>query len=68
MLKKSAGQFDPPPKGRSGRLPSVEDNIRWKTTFAVRQLSAEDLQWKMTFGGRRPSVEDDLCFKVFEVC
>ena len=27
-----------------GRRPSVEDNLRWKTTF----------------GGRQPSVEDDL--------
>ena len=29
-----------------GWRPSVEDNLRWKTTF----------------GGRRPSVEDDLCW------
>ena len=44
-----------------GRQPSVEDNLRWKTTFGGRQPLVEDShQGKTPFGGRRPSVEGDL--------
>ena len=41
----------------------VEDNLRWKMTFGVRQSSVEDnlrVWWVTTFGERRPSVEDYL--------
>ena len=43
-----------------GRRPSVEEDLRWKTTFGGRQRSVEDdFWWKMTFNGRRLLVEDD---------
>ena len=48
----------------SGRWPSDEDDLQWKTTFIRRKPSVEyDLQWKTAFGGRRPSVEDGLPWK-----
>ena len=44
-----------------GRRPSVEEDLRWKTTFGGRQRSVEDdLLWKTTFGRRGPS--EDLAF------
>ena len=47
-----------------GIQPSMEDNLRWKTTFGGRPPSMEDyLQWKTAFNGRRPSMEDDLQWK-----
>ena len=46
------------------RRPSVEDDLRWKTTFGGRRPSVEnDLCWMITFGGRRSSVEGDLWWK-----
>ena len=58
----------------SGRLPLVEDDLRWNkkwwkttfggTTFGGRRPSAEnDLCWKTTFCGRQLSVEDNLRWK-----
>ena len=59
-----------------GRRPSVEDDVRWKTTSVGRRPLVEeifgwrppteegDLRWKTTFGGRRPKKEDNiLCWK-----
>ena len=47
-----------------GRPPSMEDDLRWKTTFSGRRTSVEDtLRWKTTFGERRPSVEDNLLWE-----
>ena len=47
-----------------GRRLSVEDDLRWKTTFGGRQTSLEgDLLWKTTFCERRPSLEDNLQWK-----
>ena len=48
----------------SGRQPSVENDIRWKTTFGGRQPLVEDnLLWKTTFSGRWSLLEDDLWWK-----
>ena len=48
-----------------GRLTSIEDDLRWKTTFDGRWPSMEDdLRWKTTFDGRRPAMEDDLRWKM----
>ena len=42
-----------------GRQPSLEDNLRWKTTFVGRRPSVEDdFGWKTILGRRQPSVED----------
>ena len=44
--------------------PSMEDDLRWKTTFDGRRPSMEDnLWWKTNFDGRRPSMKDDLRWK-----
>ena len=41
-----------------GSWPSVEEDLRWKTTFGGRQRSVEDdLLWKTTFSGRQPSLD-----------
>ena len=40
-------------------LLSVEDDLRWKTTF-----SGSNLWQRTTFNGRPPSVEDDLKWKM----
>ena len=47
----------------------VEDKLRRKTTFSVRQPSMEDnLWWKATFGGRQLSVEDNPCMLPSPLC
>ena len=38
-----------------GRRPSVEDDLRWKTTFLE-----DDLWWKTNSGRRRPYMEDNV--------
>ena len=46
------------------RRPSLEDDLRWKTTFCERRHPVEgDILWKTTFGGKRPSLEDVLQWK-----
>ena len=54
-----------------GRRASVEDNLRWNTTFIGRRpfvgrqpLVKDDLWWRTPFGGRQPLVEDDLWWKM----
>ena len=49
---------------RGRRHPSMEDDLRWKTSIDGRRPSMEDdLRWKTTFE-RRPSMEDNLRFKM----
>ena len=62
-----------------GRLPLVEDDLRWKTTSVGRRPPVEDdLWWKTTFGGRylrrkttfgwrRPSEDLACCLLRFAV-
>ena len=52
-----------------GRHPSVEDDLRWKTTFGRRRPMVEDnLRRKTTFGERRLLVEDDPCMLPSPLC
>ena len=45
-----------------GRQPSVEDDLRWKTTFGERWPLVEgNLRWKITFSGREPLMENLVC-------
>ena len=47
------------------RQPTVEDDLRWKTTIDGRWPSVEDdLQGKTTFGGRQPLLEEDLRWRM----
>ena len=47
-----------------GRLPSMLDDPRWKTTLDGRQPSMEDnFRWKTTVDERQPLMEDNLRWK-----
>ena len=55
----------------SGRLPLLEVNPRWKTTFGGKMtfgrkwpLVEDELRWKTTLNGRRPLVEDNHRWKM----
>ena len=49
------------PSEESGRQPSVEENLWWKTNLGGRQpLVDDDLRWKTTFSVGVPSVNIGL--------